>query len=136
MREIPYYNLDMIIFVGYSMDDIDIIETFGRGVQLMKEECEANQLPQSKYEPFADGFRIVFQRPEFARGNDSKDDSKNLTLKQQSIISLIERNPNISIPMIAETLHVSPITIQRAIDKMPNVVHVGPKNGGHWEIVR
>lgn len=125
-----------VLFLGH------FIETFGRGVQLMKEECEANQLPQPKYEPFADGFRIVFQRPEYTSVIEDVTENvienviENLTKNQRLILAQIKSNPSISIAAMAKALHVSSMTINRAIDKMPFVVHIGPDKGGHWEIVR
>ena len=53
------------------------------------------------------------------------------------IIELIVSNPNITYSELAEALSVSSTTIKNRIAAMSGVIikRVGPKNGGHWEII-
>lgn len=68
--------------------------------------------------------------------NEGKNEGKKLTPRQLSIFKLIEQNPNISMVEMANQIAVSISTIEREIPKMANVIrHVGPKNGGYWEIL-
>lgn len=62
---------------------------------------------------------------------------KELGKNRKAILELIVKNPHISIVKIAETLSLSTTTIENRIAEMSNVVirHVGPRNGGHWEII-
>lgn len=57
--------------------------------------------------------------------------------RQQGIISLIRRNPNITMEEMAERLDVHERTIKRDIDELKNVVeHIGPTKGGSWRIIK
>ena len=76
--------------------------------------------------------------------NDTKNVTKNvtenvtehLTDRQLKIIELIRKDATISTGTIAEQCNVTKMTIKRDIDKMSHiVVHIGPKNGGKWEII-
>lgn len=53
------------------------------------------------------------------------------------IIQLIVSNPNITYTEISKTLSVSSTTVEKRIAEMSGVIiqHVGPKKGGHWEII-
>lgn len=53
------------------------------------------------------------------------------------IIQLIVSNPNITYTEMSKTLSVSSTTVEKRIAEMSGVIiqHVGPKKGGHWEII-
>lgn len=53
------------------------------------------------------------------------------------IIELIVSNPNITCSELSEALSVSSTTIENRIAEMSGVIikRIGPKNGGHWEII-
>ncbi len=62
---------------------------------------------------------------------------KPLTVRQQRILDLINDNPVISMAEMAKIIGVATRTIEREIPKIKNIVrHVGPKNGGYWELIR
>lgn len=68
--------------------------------------------------------------------NDAKNDAKSITARQSKILEQISQNPHISLDAIAEIIGVSSPTIDREIAKMVNIVkRVGPKKGGHWEVI-
>lgn len=62
---------------------------------------------------------------------------KKLGKNRIRIIELIVSNPNITYSELAEALSVSSTTIENRIAEMSDVIikRVGPKNGGHWEII-
>ena len=64
---------------------------------------------------------------------------KNLSKKrkrQQGIIGLIKKSPNITMEEMADVFDVDPRTIHRDIEDLKNVVeHVGPTKGGYWIII-
>lgn len=87
--------------------------------------------------------------------NDAKDDTKSGTSKLSDrqkiiykIISSDDTNDDtnsdtnlitLSSAAIAEELGVSTITVKRELSKMVRIgviKHVGPPNGGHWEIIK
>lgn len=62
---------------------------------------------------------------------------KKLGKNRIRIIELIVSNPNITYSELAEALSVSSTTIENRIAEMSDVIikRVGPKNGGHWEVI-
>ena len=69
--------------------------------------------------------------------NDPKNDPKNLK-RQEQILKIIKEEADISISRLAEILSVSYATIKRDISKlaeMNKLKRIGPKKGGHWEII-
>ena len=70
---------------------------------------------------------------------DNVSSKKNLSKKckrQQGIIGLIKKNPNITMEEMAEVFDVDPRTIHRDIEDLKNVVeHIGPTKGGYWKLI-
>ena len=70
---------------------------------------------------------------------DNMSSKKSLSKKrkrQQGIIGLIKKNPNITMEEMAEVFDVDPRTIHRDIEDLKNVVeHIGPTKGGYWIII-
>ena len=62
---------------------------------------------------------------------------KKLGKNRTAIIELIVNNRNITYAEIAESLSVSTTTVENRIAEMSGVIikHIGPKKGGHWEII-
>ena len=68
--------------------------------------------------------------------NVGKDGGKNLSPRQLQILELVTENPEISIAEMAKIIGVTTRTIERETPKMDAILrHIGPKNGGHWEII-
>ena len=68
--------------------------------------------------------------------NVGKDVGKNLSPRQLQILELVTENPEISIAEMAKIIGVTTRTIERETPKMDAILrHIGPKNGGHWEII-
>ncbi len=53
---------------------------------------------------------------------------------QELILSMIQDDPSVSRTKIAAAAGVSVKTVGREIAKMPYLHHVGPLNGGRWEV--
>ena len=69
-------------------------------------------------------------------GDDAKNDAKNISQRQRNILELIQEHPTISLDSIAKAIGVSAPTIDREIVKMSHLIkRIGPKKGGHWEII-
>lgn len=68
--------------------------------------------------------------------NVTKNEPKKMTERQRKILALVKSEPFITLVQIANMLKVSKSTIKRDLEKLSAyLVHIGPKNGGHWEIV-
>ena len=62
---------------------------------------------------------------------------KKLGENRLRILNLIVNDPNITYAQIADALSISTTTVEKRIAEMSGVViqHVGPKKGGHWEVI-
>ena len=71
---------------------------------------------------------------------DNVSSKKNLSKKrkrQQGVMGLIKKNPNITMEEMADVFDVDPRTIHRDIEDLKNVVeHVGPTKGGYWKLIK
>ena len=68
--------------------------------------------------------------------NVGKNVGKNLSPRQLQILELVTENPEISIAEMAKIIRVTTRTIERETPKIDAILrHIGPKNGGHWEII-
>lgn len=69
------------------------------------------------------------------------DTTENVTKKaverRQRIRELVANDQYITISQIARLCGVSLMTINRYIEKLSDyLVHINPKNGGHWEVLK
>lgn len=78
----------------------------------------------------------IQRRTDDVSKNEGKNEGKILTSRQNAILDLIRSNPTISMMEMSSILNVSISTIEREIPKMSLLIrHIGPKNGGYWEII-
>lgn len=68
--------------------------------------------------------------------DDAKNDTKKTVERRNAILRIIRNDNTISQAKMAEMLGISEITLKRALKKMEKEVrHVGPKNGGSWQVL-
>ena len=61
---------------------------------------------------------------------------KNVTERQTLILNIITETPQITRAEIADKIGVNVKTIERELASLTNYVrYVGPKKGGHWEVI-
>jgi predicted HTH transcriptional regulator len=63
---------------------------------------------------------------------------KTLPKTPESIVSLLRKQPTLTVTALAATLGKSRSAILRAIGKLRvegRLRHIGPRKGGHWEIM-
>jgi len=122
------------------------IESFGTGLLRITTACEEAGI-KVEFQLLKKGFAVVFYRPDarFETGDVSnnvpKNFPKNVPLNEieKLIISAISQNPKVTQEQLATVISKSRKTVQRYLTGLrdKNVVkYVGPKNGGHWEIVQ
>jgi ATP-dependent DNA helicase RecG len=133
------------------------IETWGRGIQKICDECRALGADLPRYEILGNGMRIHFKALESAlidtpqilkRHDDVLDGVLDGVLDDvldgvlddvlaNRIIEMIRNNPKITQTRLAELLDVSYRTLQRKIVEMKTdgrIARVEGKRYGHWEI--
>jgi len=113
------------------------IENFGTGLKRITEACDESGV-KVEFQLLKKGFAVVFYRPDSRF--ETNDVSKNVPLKEAEklIIDAIEENQNVTQEELAAIIKKSRKTVQRYLDALRAkniVVYVGPKKGGHWEIV-
>ena len=64
---------------------------------------------------------------------------KTLGKTPDAILLLLDENPSLSIPEIAEKINKSESAVERAIRKLREegrLKRIGPAKGGHWKIIK
>lgn len=115
---------------------LGFIENYGTGLQRIREAYENEEL-KPEFKVIDRYFFLTL--PNLNKNsysfdaNDAKNDAKK-TLEEE-IIDLIKNNNSISKIEMAMKTGKSKATIERLLKRSKVINHVGPKNGGHWEIV-
>ena len=130
------------------------IEHWGRGIEKICTACDELGAARPKYELLGNGLRVRFDALKSAVLDDSeasnnsdigKDVGINVGINvgkgleiEQRIISLLERQPTLTIAKLAEELHVTRRTIERNIRSLREkgkLIRKGARKNGIWEIV-
>lgn len=124
-----------------------MMERWGRGIQLIIDECIKQGLPEPKFEtnPYFVNLTIWFRKPLEPRdANDVvKDVVKELSERQLFIIDLISNEPTLSAKAISERFSekvgITPRTVQRdlaVLQKKGILAREGGRKDGRWVIVQ
>ena len=139
-----------------------MIESWGRGFDKIKEECEANNTPLPEYEISERGIMVLCKPGEkylkllkkYGLGTKEENVTDNVTdvrlikilklsenskktVRMLGIIEMIKKDENISVTEMAESLGVTTRTIKRDIDylkEMKVVKREGTAKSGKWII--
>ena len=131
------YNPD-IANVFYQMG---YIESWGRGIQKICDECIARGAVLPRYEVLGNGIRLHFNALQSALIDQTKDpkyqrDTLADTLADK-IIALLTESPTLTQEELAESVKVSVPSVKRAMKILSDsgrIVRVGGKRYGHWEV--
>ena len=131
------YNPD-IANVFYRMG---YIESWGRGIQKICDECIAIGADLPRYEVLGNGIRLHFNALQSALIDQTKDpkyqrDTLADTLADK-IIALLTESPALTQEELAESVKVSVPSVKRAMKILSDsgrIVRVGGKRYGHWEV--
>jgi predicted HTH transcriptional regulator len=77
--------------------------------------------------------------PNGSQNGSVKGSVKSSVKSSVKIIEMMKENPEITIPMMAEILHLTTRAIEKNVAKLQAkgfVKHVGPAKGGHWEVMK
>ena len=118
------------------------VETWGRGIKLILDECAKANLPEPQIIDGGGYTRTVFMRPaagaEGGMKGGMKGGVKGGMKTAEAIVALIKENPQISINDIALRLIKARSAIIKQIARLKSagiLRRIGPDRGGHWEIV-
>lgn len=119
------------------------IETWGRGINKIRQGLKKMGLPEPKIENHISGTLIIIYRNGGVNGtNDTNNvgnmSETNLTERQRFILSTIKVNPFVTGKEMSETLSVTQRTIERdlaAMQKAGIIRHEGKVNAGVWVVL-
>ncbi len=127
------------------------IETWGRGINKIRQGLKKEGLPEPKIENHVSGTLITIYRNVGVNGtNDTNNvgnmsetnvgnmSETNLTERQRFILSSIKKNPLITGKEMSETLSVTQRTVERdlaAMQKAGIIRHEGKVNAGVWVVL-
>lgn len=107
---------------------IHFIEKWGRGIGLM-----LSKEPDTSFKEVGRQFIVVFKRKNVV----SEKVTEKVTENQQKILSLIEKNKNITVVELAHLIRISRKSVLENIAKLKRkgvLKRIGPDKGGYWEL--
>ena len=136
------------------------LETWGRGIELMKEQCEEAHVAAPQFCVEAGCFRVTFLRPDSvaAQAGVQEGDNKrvqggiagvqqrgttgekllNLSETDRLILELMTQNPSVSVSAIAQKIKLTRKNTYKHISSLQEknlVAREGPKYGGIWKVL-
>ncbi len=111
-----------------------MIESWGRGIELILEECRAAKVPDPKLRYEADGLWVEFA----FRPGSVKSSVKGSVKSSVKITGLLKATPQISARQIAERLGLTLRAVEKQLANLKAdgaIKRIGPARGGHWEVV-
>ena len=110
---------------------VHFVEKWGRGIKLI-----LSKEPSARLEVIADIFITIFKRK--TSGAEPEKVTEKVTENQQKILTLIEKNKDITVVELAESIQISRKSVLENIAKLKQkhlLSRIGPDKGGHWEII-
>ena len=135
------YNPD-IANVFYRMG---YIETWGRGIQKICDECRALGAELPQYEVLGNGIRLHFKalqsalidQPKAPKHQSSDIDGALERAMVLRLIDILREEPNISQEALGEKLGTTRRVVQKYINALKEsgcIVRIGGKRYGHWQV--
>lgn len=131
------------------------LEKWGTGANRMIDLCREQGIPEPEWKVANGTVTITFRRPPISTSldnsnditsnvspeigqNGTKDDTKELSERQQVILALIQKNDTITINEMIQKTNVSSVTIKRDLSLLQerNIIkREGGRKQGHWVII-
>ena len=117
------------------------IESWGRGIQLIKDSCRKLGTPEPEYTVIGDALRIKFTALESAKITEqlqpNQQNKTSVESLEDKILNELRINASFDQKTIAEKLQIPISSLQRAFDKLrkeKRIIRRGGKRYGYWEI--
>lgn len=119
------------------------LETWGRGIELMNDECALADVPKPEFEVSGGCFKATFQRNDYVgdatKGVNDRGERgvHKLTETEKKYSTSFSANPTTSISKIAETLSLSRKNTHKhmaALKEKGIIERVGANFGGTWKV--
>lgn len=123
--------------IAYTLFLAGRIESWGRGIELIRDACTAEGAPAPGFQCDSAGFWIEFP---FAAVEESPKTSVKTSVKTpMEILRLLESNPAMTLAQVAAEINRTVRAVELASAKLVKdgkLKHVGPQKGGHWEVLK
>ena len=133
----------MFSFIGY-------VERAGSGADTITKGWKENNWPKPQIREIYDPDRVeMVLSLHGLEGNMGKDETtqktgvetrvKTRVKTRDKLLNLLQDTPDISSPDLAEKLGISLKGVEWHLSKLSNegiIRHIGPRKGGHWEVVK
>lgn len=117
------------------------IESWGRGIQKICEACQELGTPDPEYRVLGDDITVKFFALEDAKISESKNPKHQGDVLgdvlEDRILDELRRNPSLNQKELANMLHTSVPSVQRAMSRLKDdgrLIRKGGKRFGYWEI--
>ena len=115
-----------------------MIESWGLGIEKMRQACLSRGLPAPKLREEAQGLWVEFGFPAPGK-TPGKTPGKAPGKTPDLILAALAESPSLSMPEVAEQIGKSVRAVERAVSglvKEKRLKRIGPAKGGHWEVMR
>lgn len=121
------------------------IESWGRGIDLIRNACREQGTPAPRFECDSTGFWVEFafpvvvEQPKTPVTTLVKTPVKVPVKTPAEILRCLEANPSMTLAEVAAEIQKSLSAVERAsarLVKDGKLKHVGPQKGGHWEVLK
>ena len=126
-----------------------MVESWGRGISKILDECEKANVPKPTFDLSMGGVDVRFIPKIFEFNTSfSTDTPQKTTVKTMvktmvkttvKILNLIEINSEVTIPQLAQALELSKSAVEWQIKKLKSekkLERIGADKGGYWKIIR
>ncbi len=122
------------------------IESWGRGIEKIKRECEKWGIPSPEYDYGMSGLMLTFRAnpAQLAEslGKTSVETSVETTKMSvktpERILAILTENPNLTLTEVADMIGKTLRTVERATAKLAReerLRFIGSRKAGHWEVI-
>ncbi|MDX8384762.1 MAG: ATP-binding protein, partial [Ghiorsea sp.] len=122
-----------------------LIESWGRGIERIMQACAKAGVPTPEISSDVNGLWITFHflsehQVESTTQSELGEATVETTVKTpERIIDVLRKNPELSLDEVARHIGKSLRAVERATAKMVKegrLQFVGPKKGGHWQVLK
>ena len=119
-----------------------MIESWGRGIEKINQECKAAGVPVPEYRTDASGLMVKFHTQVTLTGKTPVETPVKTQVETQvktpdQILRMLDEKPEMTLAEVAQKIGKSLSAVERASSKLVKAGRlrfVGSKKGGHWEV--
>ena len=112
------------------------IESWGRGIDLIRNACLAAACPAPRFDCDSTGFWVEFSFPALTAGEGTS--VKTSVKTPAAILGLLAATPSMTLVEVAAEIGKTSRAVELAAAKLVKegrLKYVGPQKGGHWEVL-